>query len=134
MNQFFVEKIDNLINKIPASNKDPVDGMKSSCNFINTEFKLRFVHPDEVSKIINSMRSGRSCGLDNIDTFIIKLAQYELLPVITHIINLSIKQSKFPSQWKCAKVVPLYKKGDETEPKNYRPVALLPTVSWCLTK
>ena len=38
-------------------------------------------------------------------------------------------QQRFPSQWKCSKVVPLLKKGEVTDPKNYRPVALLPVLS-----
>ena len=75
------------------------------------------------------MKSSKSSGLDNVDSYIIKLAKYELTPAITHIINTAITQGKFPSLWKCAKVVPLLKKGDPTDPKNYHPVALLSVVS-----
>ena len=53
----------------------------------------------------------------------------EVVPPITHIINLSIQQSKFPSQYKIAKVIPLLKKGDPLETKNYRPVAILCIIS-----
>ena len=38
-----------------------------------------------------------------------------------------MKRSKFPLDCKIAK--PLYKKGSKTDPKNYRPVSLLPLVS-----
>ena len=92
-------------------------------------FQLKCIHPDEVLSVIAKLKSTKSCGLDNIDSYIIKLARYELTPVITHIINLAIKQGKFPSLWKCAKVVPLLKKGETTDPKNYRPVALLSVTS-----
>ena len=44
------------------------------------------------------------------------------------IINLSLS-SKFPLMCKTAKVKPVYKKGKNTEPKNYRPVSLLPILS-----
>ena len=44
------------------------------------------------------------------------------------IINLSLS-SKFPLMCKTTKVKPLYKKGKNTEPKNYRPVSLLPILS-----
>ena len=87
------------------------------------------MHPDEVLAIIDKMKSSKSCGIDNIDSYIIKLTKQEIIAPLTHIINLSIAQGLFPSQWKCAKVVPLFKKGDVTEPKNYRPVALLPVIS-----
>lgn len=48
---------------------------------------------------------------------------------LTHLINLSLSEGTFPSILKTAKVVPLHKKGDNTLPENYRPVALLSTIS-----
>ena len=44
------------------------------------------------------------------------------------IINLSLS-SKFPLMCKTAKKKPLYKKGKNTESKNYKPVSLLPVLS-----
>ena len=64
-----------------------------------------------------------------IDTFSVKLAAPYILPVLTHIINLSILTNKFPSSWKISKVIPLQKKGDCLDPKNFRPVAILPMIS-----
>ena len=43
--------------------------------------------------------------------------------------NLSISLSTVPDKSKIAKLKPLYKKGSKTEPKNYRPISLLPLVS-----
>ena len=40
----------------------------------------------------------------------------------------------FPKNWKTAKVIPLHKKEDKNNPKNYRPVALLPILSKILEK
>ena len=34
-----------------------------------------------------------------------------------------------PRDWKLAKVVPVFKKGDRGNPENYRPISLLPTIS-----
>ena len=50
---------------------------------------------------------------------------------VTHIVNLSIQTSTFPTLWKHAKVIPLFKRGSEDQfaPKSYRPVALLPVIS-----
>ena len=72
--------------------------------------------------------------MDNIDTYILKLVVDEILPAMTHVINLSIQQSVFPSTWKVAKVIPLFKKGDSLEPKNYRPVAILVIMSKVLER
>ena len=35
----------------------------------------------------------------------------------------------FPNKLKLAKVVPIFKKGDETIFNNYRPISILPTIS-----
>ena len=58
----------------------------------------------------------------------------DILPTVSHIVNLSITQSEFPTIWKLAKVVPLLKKCDPLTAKKYRPVALLPIFSKILEK
>ena len=97
-------------------------------------FTLKTVHPDHILKIISGLKNSKAVGLDNINTFILKLVKHELTPAITHIINLSIQQSTFPSGWKYAKVIPLFKSGDHLDPKNFRPVALLPIASKILER
>ena len=54
--------------------------------------------------------------------------------MVTHIINLSIVTNKFPSAWKVSKVIPLYKKEDPLDPKNFRPVSILSDLSKILEK
>lgn len=34
-----------------------------------------------------------------------------------------------PSSWKIARVIPVYKTGDEKNPENYRPISILPIIS-----
>ena len=92
-------------------------------------FSFSAVHPDVVHEIIINLKNSKTCGVDNIDTYIIKMIAHEIVPAITHIINLSIQQASFPSLYKIAKVIPLFKKGDPLEAKNYRPVAILCIVS-----
>ena len=50
---------------------------------------------------------------------------------MTEIMNLSIEVKRYPNQWKVARVKPLFKgEGcDRHEPKSYRPVALLSSMS-----
>ena len=74
--------------------------------------------------------------MDNIDTNIVKMVKEEITPAVTHIVNLSINSSIFPTLWKHAKVIPLFKPGSEDQlaPKAYRPVALLPVVSKVLER
>ena len=50
-------------------------------------------------------------------------------PLLTHIINLSLKQGVFPSEMKIANIVPIFKIGVTSEVGNYRPISLLTTFS-----
>ena len=97
-------------------------------------FQLKPVHPDTVEEILSSLKNSKSSGLDTIDTFTLKLAAPYILPAITHIVNLSIETQLFPTRWKTAKIIPLYKKEDPLSPSNYRPVAILPILSKILEK
>ena len=51
-----------------------------------------------------------------------------------HVIALSINQNKFPTAWKYSKVIPLHKKENKLERRNYRPVAILSPLSKILEK
>ena len=87
------------------------------------------VHPDDVNKFISNLSNSTSFGLDELDTYIIKLIKDQITPTLTHIINLSLKTQVYPEQWKDSKVIPLHKKDDMLNPKNYRPVAIIPILS-----
>jgi hypothetical protein len=41
---------------------------------------------------------------------------------LVHIFNASLSSGIFPDRLKLAKVIPLYKKGDVHDIKNYRPI------------
>ena len=134
MNEFFVNKVNALRSNIPACRTNPLDRVSTLMEGRTCSFSLKAAHPDEVSKVIKNMKSSKSCGLDNIDSYILKLACDELTPAITHIINLSIEQRCFPAGWKTSKVIPLFKKKDATLPQNYRPVSLLSITSKILER
>ena len=51
-----------------------------------------------------------------------------------HIFTKSFECGVIPSQLKIAKVVPIFKSGDKTNPSNYRPISLLPNFSKILEK
>ena len=39
--------------------------------------------------------------------------------------NKSLQQSKYPSNWKIAHVIAIFKKGDTSLPSNFRPISLI---------
>ena len=134
MNTFFIDKVRLLRNSISVADHDPLYKLRDSMKDRDCSLMFKAVHPKEIKKIISKLKNSKSTGVDDIDTRTIKLIATDILPALTHIVNLSIAQSEFPSMWKLAKVIPLLKKGDSLTPKNYRPVALLPIFSKILER
>ena len=129
MNDFFIHKVQRLLQKLPGPTTDPLENLTRLMETRTCSFSFQPVHPDEVLEIVMRMRNSKSTGLDNIDTASIKLIISDVLPALTHVVNLSLSTLVFPSTWKQAKVIPLLKKGDPLDPSNYRPVALLSILS-----
>ena len=104
-------------------------------NYVGAPFPLPQHHPSftfpEISELsvfrkLQRLSPFKSTG----DMFITNQLLRETAPVIStslaYLCNLSLKTTVFPSQWKCAKVTPIFKnRGDPSNPSNYRPVSLL---------
>ena len=136
MNQYFVSKVKNLQKKLPRRKNDPLQYLKSAMKNRKCSFKLRAVEQDEVRVFIKNLKNSKSTGLDYMDTRTLKLVMEEILPAITHVINLSIQHQEFPDCYKRSKIIPLIKKSDDDplNPKSYRPVSLLPILSKILER
>ena len=118
-------KVDKIRKNLPPASDDPLRTLKHVMKDNNRKFELAVVYPDTIKRIIQDLKNSKSCGMDDIDTYTIKLMGDDIVPAVTHIVNLSLKQAIFPSLYKMAKIIPLLKKDDPLEPKNYRPVAIL---------
>ena len=132
--RYFINKVKLIQQNLPPSVSDPLACLKRIMQHRSSSFHLQSVHPDTIENIVKSLKNSKSAGLDNLDTQIIKQSLPYVLPALTHIINLSVVSGCFPSKWKVAKVIPLYKKDDPLDPKNYRPVAILPVLSKILER
>ena len=88
----------------------------------------------EVHKVIKSINTSKSSGLDNISSLVIKTAFESLIPEVTFMYNLSFDRACFPNNWKKALVVPIPKQGNLTKVQNYRPISLLPLPGKVLEK
>ena len=78
----------------------------------------------------------KTCSLDPLPTWLVKSCTDELIPVITHVINLSLSSGIVPDPFKTALITPLLKKSglDHNDLKNYRPIANLPFLDKVLEK
>ena len=96
--------------------------------------KLNHVSVLKIEKILKNLSSSRSTGIDELDNFSVKLAAEYIAQPVHHIVSLSIMQNRFPTNWKFSKVLPLHKKLDPLDRKNYHPVAILSPLSKVLEK
>lgn len=93
----------------------------------NKTIFLRYITVNETINIINTFHNKTSAGDDLISQKLIKRIKYQIAPLLTKLINLSIKERSFPQRLKLAKVLPIYKSGDKSSRSNYRPISLLST-------
>src|SRR6218665_1274627 len=49
-------------------------------------------------------------------------------PLLAQIFNKSMQMGDVPQEWRDALIVPLFKKGNRSDPGNYRPVSLTSVV------
>ena len=78
----------------------------------------------------------KSCELDPLPIWLLKECKAELVPLITDIVNMSLRESMFPKSLKTALIRPLLKKTglDSYILKNYRPVSNLTFISKVIEK
>ena len=100
----------------------------------HSTFSLQPISEDFVSTSISSLKTNKAVGLDKISARLLKDAVDVITPSLTALFNLSFQTRTFPSIWKTAKVIPLFKKDDKQNASNYRPISILPTISKILEK
>ena len=85
-------------------------------------------------KVLRSLKRQKTTGIGNLPTGLLKDCAVHILVPLCYIINLSISTSTKPTIWKHAKVSPVFKSGDSSEPSNCRSISTLPVLSKILEK
>ena len=131
---FFVEKVQKLNAGIIRTNIDPLALLKEKMKASNITFKIKTVSVSVVYKLLKDLKAKTSYGHDGITAEILKLGADVLKIPLTYIVNTSINNSEYPSYWKIAKMIALFKKGSRYDMKNYRPLSLLCVAGMILEK
>jgi len=83
-----------------------------------------------VTSIIARLDPSKATGPDGIPVILFQKCSPELSPVLTKLYRKCYLESCFPSAWKLPMVIPVFKNcGDRSDPRNYRPISLLPVIS-----
>ena len=132
-NEFFTTVGSNLASELPSSDIDPLSYLVKIEDKASS-FKFMEISDDITSEIVQNCSSKKAVGCDQISMKLLKDHSKTLVPILTHLINLTIRTSTFPDSQKIARVRPLHKKGDKAELNNYRPISILTATSKIIEK
>lgn len=129
-NNYFVDVVEDMLGGgLLAQSEKFDDDVGTIAHNKCHKFRCPPIDEQELISIFNSLKNKWSSGYDDVPVKVIKLAMDPLIKPIMHLINASFISGIFPEELKISKVVPVYKKGDETEIQNYRPISILPSIS-----
>ena len=80
---------------------------------LNVNFEFSNVNEGEIIKIIDNLPLKSNTGKDQISTNLLKQIKQCIIPSLTLIINQMLNTGIFPDNLKIAKVIQLFKKGDD---------------------
>ena len=83
----------------------------------------------KVRRVLRSLKTDKASGPDGVPPRFLKEFAGELAPVLCRLFRLILISCTYPSSWKHALVQPVPKKGDRSNPSNYRPIALTSAVA-----
>ena len=90
---------------------------------------------EEVYHLLLSLDTSKATGPDGISVRMLKETACSIVPSLTKLFNIVLRNRCFPECWKCANVIPIPKNtSQKSDPAGYRPISLLPVVSKVLEK
>ena len=123
LNSHFASVGKRLASQLPHPRKSYLDYLPNTG--LSHSFVFEPVLPTEIETEIMLMPINKSHGLYSCPTRLLKCCRHIISKPIADMINNSVSKGSFPSKLKHAKIVPIFKDGDEAEPSNYRPISLL---------
>ena len=92
-------------------------------------FQLKAIYNSTVFSLPSKLSKSKATDLDKISARLLRECSDVISNFLCLIFNRSISTGIFPDEWKCAKVLPLFKQGCCSELNNYRPVSIIPIVA-----
>ena len=77
-----------------------------------------------IIKQLKALNPNKASGPDEIPAKVLKETANGIAPIIHHIFQQSYTSGQPPEAWKTALVTAIYKKGNKSDPANYRPISL----------
>ena len=110
-------------------NNESVIKIKEKYNTQENSFSFTLFSKEDILKAIKSLSSNKASLIEDIPIKILKNSIHIYSEKLTNIFNECLINGKFPDTLKRADVTPIFKKGNDNEKENYRPVSMLSTFS-----
>ena len=82
----------------------------------------------EIVDILGSLKVNKACRPDGISHRMLKYTCRTTAVPLCKLFNMSLQRLTYPTIWKSATVIPIFKKGDRSEVSDYRPISLISCV------
>ena len=121
-NKFFSSIAGKLVRKIPNITK-------TFDSYLNKQSEKSFflspMSPEDVEALISTLKVHKAVEPGSIPTIILKQFKKLLLKTLANLINLSFSTGLFPKILKQAKIIQVFREGDQHDSNNYIPISLL---------
>ena len=112
-NQYRQQFTQERLSDLPKENDSGIPSMP--------EIKIEV---EGVIKLLNDLSPFKAAGPDEISPWVLKTTAQEIGSALTIIFQRSLDTGVVPQDWLYANITPIFKKGDRTNPANYRSVNL----------
>ena len=99
MNNFYIEKVKQIREELKYEEFND-SRLKHIMSGKTCRFTINEVDTFTVKKALPRLKNSKALGHNDIQADLLKKTSPWTLPVITHIINMMIRQRKFPRKWK----------------------------------
>lgn len=123
MNKYFSSIGYKLASKMPNPPNQSTEYLPK-LNF-NGSFLFNPVSPSDIDLEIVTTPINKVYGLYSFPTRILISAKHVISQPLSLLKNKSLENGVYPSELTLAKVIPIYKSDDESDPSKYRPISLL---------
>ena len=84
---------------------------------------------EEVIKATHNLKAKKAAGDDGVIPELLKNLIDDAINYILNLLNSVYNEGIYPDEWSSAIIVPIFKKGDKSNPSNYRGISLLNILS-----
>nr|CAD2206098.1 unnamed protein product [Meloidogyne enterolobii] len=104
-----------------VSRNDIIASVNSDTTYILNDIDVTSI---EVYEILKALPSKNSASPDGINYLMLKNISIILAPYLSELFRASLDEGIIPDIWKKSLVIPSFKKGEKSNPLNYRPISL----------